>query len=386
MLSIQPSPTFAVAARAASLKAQGMDITSLSMGEPDFDTPEYIKEAAISAIRAGQTKYTAVEGTLPLRKAIVDKFEQDNHLIYEPKQILVSSGAKQSIFNALQALIDEQDEVILSAPYWVSYPEIVSVCGGQPVIIETLQGEGFKITPERLEQAITPKTKLLILNSPANPTGVVYTSKELKALAEVLLRHPQVYILSDDIYEHLYWSSEKFHNLLMVCDKLYDRTLLVNGVSKTYAMTGWRIGYAAGPLELIQAMGVLQSQSTSNACSISQAAAFAALKGEAINLMPMVQTFKQRHDYLFSALNRIPGFLCQAAEGAFYLFVDIKKAMKSLPAVQDDVAFTDYLLSYAHVSVVPGSAFGLEGYVRFSYAVDINVLEKAVERIKNLFS
>jgi aspartate aminotransferase len=378
---IKPSPTLAVTARAMELKAQGIDLISLTVGEPDFDTPDHIKAAAIDAIKAGKTKYTAVEGTPELKKAICAKLERDNHLSYQPKQILVSCGAKHSIFNLLQAVINEGDEVLIPAPYWVSYPDMALVCDGTPVFLSADIAQGFKITPEQLEKSIAKKTKLLIINSPSNPTGVAYTKAELQALAAVLLRHPQVLICSDDIYEHILWNKDGFHNLASVCPELYERTIVVNGVSKAYAMTGWRIGYAAGPVSIIQAMSTLQSQNTSNACSISQAAAVAGLNGDQACLIPMVKAFKERHDYLVPALNALEGFNCVPGDGAFYVFANIEKAMQTL-GLKSDVQFSEFLLDKARVAVVPGSAFGADGYIRLSYATSLENLKKAVERIK----
>jgi aspartate aminotransferase len=378
---IQASPTLAVTDRARALKAAGKDVISLSVGEPDFDTPEFIKLAAIEAINAGKTKYTAVDGTPELKKAIIEKFKRDNHLEYELKQILVSSGAKHSIFNLLQAVINEGDEVIIPTPYWVSYPDMVKVCDGKPVFISADIDQHFKITPTQLESAITPKTRLFIMNSPSNPTGVMYTEAELEALAEVLLRHPQVLIMTDDIYEHIRWEGKSFYNIVSVCPKLYERTIVINGVSKVYAMTGWRIGYAAGPLDIIETMAILQSQNSSNPCSISQAAATAGLNGDQACLIPMIAAFKERHDYLVSALNEIPGLKCLSGDGTFYTFIDVKGAIAKLK-MQNDLQFSEYLLNEALVAVVPGSAFGAEGYIRISYATDLNLLKEAVKRIK----
>jgi aspartate aminotransferase len=378
---IQASPTMAITDRARALKAAGKDVISLSVGEPDFDTPDFIKEAAIAAINAGKTKYTAVEGTPELKKAIIEKFKRDNHLEYEPRQILVSSGAKHSIFNLLQAVISEGDEVLIPAPYWVSYPDITKVCDGKPVFIYADIGQHFKINPAQLEAAINPRTKLFVLNSPSNPTGVMYSEAELKALAEVLLCHPQVLIMTDDIYEHIRWGDKPFYNIVTVCPKLYDRTVVINGVSKVYAMTGWRIGYAAGPLDIIETMSVLQSQNCSNPCSISQAAAVAGLNGDQACLIPMIKAFKERHDYLVAALNEIPGLRCLEGDGTFYTFIDVKGAMAKLK-MSNDVQFGEYLLNEALVAVVPGSAFGAEGYMRISYATDLGLLKEAVKRIK----
>jgi aspartate aminotransferase len=378
---IQASPTMAITDRARALKAEGKDVISLSVGEPDFDTPDFIKSAAIEAIKAGKTKYTAVDGTLELKKAIIAKLKRDNQLDYHPHQILVSSGAKHSIFNLLQAVINKGDEVLIPAPYWVSYPDITKVCEGRPTFVSAGIENRFKITATQLEAAITPKTRLFVMNSPSNPTGVMYTKSELEALAAVLLRHPQVLIMTDDIYEHIRWGEEPFYNLASVCPALYNRTVVINGVSKVYAMTGWRIGYAAGPADIIEAMTTLQSQNASNACSISQAAAAAGLNGDQACLIPMMKAFKERHDYLVAALNEIPGFHCLQGDGTFYTFIDVKGAMAKLK-IENDVQFSEHLLQHALVAVVPGSAFGLEGYIRISYATDLTLLKESVKRIK----
>jgi aspartate aminotransferase len=378
---IQASPTMAITDRARALKAEGKDVISLSVGEPDFDTPEFIKQAAIDAIKAGKTKYTAVDGTPELKKAIIEKLKRDNQLDYSPNQILVSSGAKHSIFNLLQAVINKGDEVLIPAPYWVSYPDITKVCDGTPTFVSAGIEKGFKITADQLEVAITPKTRLFVMNSPSNPTGVMYSKAELAALAQVLLRHPQVLIMTDDIYEHIRWGAEPFYNLASVEPKLYDRTVVINGVSKVYAMTGWRIGYAAGPAPIIEAMATLQSQNASNACSISQAAAAAGLNGDQACLVPMMKAFQERHDYLVAALNDIPGFHCLKGDGTFYAFINVKGAMATLK-MDNDVQFSEHLLNQALVAVVPGSAFGLDGYIRISYATDLNLLKESVRRIK----
>lgn len=381
--SIKPSPTLAVSSKANELKSQGKDIINLGVGEPDFDTPENIKEAAIKALREGKTKYTPVEGTLSLRKAVIEKFNRDNQLSYQPKQILVSCGAKQSIYNLCQALLNPGDEVIIPAPYWVSYPDMVVLAEGTPVFVESTLENGFKINAQQLEKAITDKTKLIILNSPSNPTGVAYSADELSALAKILLKHPQILIASDDIYEHILWD-KAFVNILNVCPELYDRTLVINGVSKTYAMTGWRIGYAAGPQHLITAMTNIQSQSTSNPCSIAQAAAEMALNADQSFVTEMVKTFKDRHDLVYTQLSQIPGIECKAADGAFYLFPRVEKLFSKL-RLQDDIAFCQFLLEHG-VAVVPGSAFGAAGYIRLSTALDKKSLTQAVERIKKAVS
>ena len=384
--AIKPSPTLAVTARAAALKAEGRDIIGLGAGEPDFDTPQHIKDAAIDAINRGFTKYTAVDGTPSLKAAIIAKFKRDNHLDYTPKQILVSCGGKQSFFNLVQAVINPGDEVIIPAPYWVSYPDIVILADGKPVIIDAGIEQGFKITATQLQAAITPRTKLVVINSPSNPSGAVYSSDELAALGDVLRQHPQVLIATDDMYEHIRFSDAPFVNLLNVCPDLYDRTLVLNGVSKAYAMTGWRIGYAAGPEAIMRAMCNVQSQSTSNPTSISQVAAEAALNGDQACITPMLDAFKQRHRFLVYGLNQIPGFTCVDSGGAFYAFPDVRQAIMKLLSrdiidAPTDIAFSEYLLNQADVAVVPGSAFGAEGYIRLSFATSQANLGKALSRI-----
>ncbi|MEW6414379.1 MAG: pyridoxal phosphate-dependent aminotransferase [Pseudomonadota bacterium] len=384
--AIKPSPTLAVTARAAALKATGRDIIGLGAGEPDFDTPQHIKDAAIAAINKGFTKYTAVDGTPSLKAAVIAKFKRDNGLEYSPRQILVSCGGKQSFFNLVQAVINPGDEVIIPAPYWVSYPDIVILADGRPVIVEAGIEQGFKITPAQLEAAITPKTRLFVINSPSNPTGAVYTKDELAALGEVLRKHPQVLIASDDMYEHIRLNDAPFVNILNACPDLYDRTLVLNGVSKAYSMTGWRIGYAAGPEAILRAMTNVQSQSTSNPTSISQVAAEAALNGDQGCITPMLDAFKARHRFVVDALNAIPGFHCVDSGGAFYAFPDVRPAIQNL-LMRDvieqgtDIAFSEYLLESADVAVVPGSAFGAEGYIRLSFATSQANLEKALKRI-----
>ena len=378
---IKPSPTLAVSARAAALKAGGKDIIGLGAGEPDFDTPEHIKEAAVRAIRDGFTKYTAVDGIPGLKQAIVEKFQRDNGLTYTREQVLVSVGGKQSFFNLAQALLNRGDEVIIPAPYWVSYPDIVMMADAEPVIVSAGIEQRFKLSAAQLAAAITPRTKLFVINSPSNPTGVAYTRAELTALGEVLRRHPQVWIATDDMYEHILWSAEPFANLLNVCPDLYERTIVLNGVSKTYAMTGWRIGYAAGPQPLIEAMKNVQSHSTSNPASISQVAAEAALRGDQACLKPMIAAFKERHDWLVQALNRLPGIHCLPADGTFYAFPSVQAAM-ARHKIKSDVDMAEYFLNEAGVAVVPGSAFGAEGYMRLSFATGLAQLQKAIERMQ----
>jgi len=378
---IKPSPTLAVAARADELKAAGKNIISLSVGEPDFDTPDFIKEAAIRAIREGFTKYTAVEGTKGLRQAIVDKLARENNLNYSLNQILVSCGAKHSFFNLFSAVLNAGDEVIIPAPYWVSYPDIAKICDATPVIIEATFEQGHKITPAQLEAAMTKKTRLVILNSPSNPTGAAYTAAELKALGEVLLQFPDVLIASDDIYEHTLWSDEPFANILMVCPGLYDRCVVINGVSKAYAMTGWRIGYAAGPAPIIRAMTKIQSQSTSNATSIAQMAAQTALNGDQSCIITMTTAFKQRHDFVLGELSKMPGVRCVPCDGTFYIFPCFKELIANTPAINNDIELAEYLLNEAEIALIPGSAFGAEGYLRISYATSMEKLVEAMQRM-----
>ncbi|SFM55515.1 aspartate aminotransferase [Ectothiorhodospira mobilis] len=377
---IKPSPTLAVSALAAQLKAQGRDVIGLGAGEPDFNTPDAIKEAGITAIREGKTKYTAVDGTPGLKQAIIEKFKRDNGHHFEPDQILVSCGGKQSFFNLCQALLDAGDEVIIPAPYWVSYPDMVLLADGNPVIVPTGKDQGFKMTPAQLEGAITPRTRLVVLNSPSNPTGVAYSREELAALGQVLLRHPHVLVATDDMYEHMMFRGAPFCNILMACPDLEDRTIVLNGVSKAYAMTGWRIGYAGGPKPLIAAMKKIQSQSTSNPTSVSQEAAEAALNGDQSCVGEMCRAFQERHDYLMEALNAIPGVECLPSDGTFYSFPSVQGAMDKL-GIDSDVKFAEHLLDQVGVALVPGSAFGADGYVRISFATSMDNLKQAVERI-----
>jgi aspartate aminotransferase len=378
---IKPSPTLAVTARAAALKASGKDVIGLGAGEPDFDTPEHIKAAAMDAINRGFTKYTAVDGTAGLKQAVVEKFQRDNDLRYTPKQILVSCGAKQSFFNLCLALLDAGDEVIIPAPYWVSYPDMVLIADATPVIVSTTMDTGFKITAEQLEAAITPRTRMLVLNSPSNPTGKAYSRAELQALGEVLRRHPHVLIASDDIYEVILWTPEPFVNIAMACPDLVERTVVINGVSKSHAMTGWRIGYAAGPEALIQAMTNVQSQSTSNPTSISQVAAETALRGEQSCVGEMVRAFRQRHDAVVARLNQLPGVRCLPSDGTFYAFPDFSAVLARRTELADDVALGEVLLNEALVALVPGSAFGSPGHMRLSYATSQTLLDKALDRL-----
>jgi aspartate aminotransferase len=378
---IKPSPTLAVTARAAELRAAGHDIIGLGAGEPDFDTPEHIKAAAIRAIETGQTKYTAVDGTPALKQAVIDKFQRENGLSYEADQILVSCGGKQSFYNLAQALLDPGDEVIIPAPYWVSYPDMVRLADAEPVEIYAGIDQHFKVTPHQLEAAITEKTRLFVINSPSNPTGVAYSRAELQALGEVLREHPKILVATDDMYEHILWADEPFCNIVNACPELYERTFVLNGVSKAYAMTGWRIGYAAGPAPAIQAMKKIQSQSTSNPASISQAAAQAALEGDQSCIKSMVEAFKTRHDFVVQALNAMPGVRCQPGDGTFYCFPNVEEAIANVQGVSNDVELAERLLADAGVALVPGSAFGARGYLRLSFATSMDNLSKAMDRL-----
>ncbi|PWW36455.1 aspartate aminotransferase [Idiomarina loihiensis] len=380
--AIQPSPTLAVTQKANELRQQGKDVIGLGVGEPDFDTPDFIKEAAIQAIRDGKTKYTAVDGIDELKDAVIKKLERDNNLSYERKEIIVSAGGKHSIFNLLSAWLNPGDEVIIPAPYWVSYPDMTKLVGAEPVIVKAGIDQRFKITPEQLREALTNKTRLMFINSPSNPAGTAYTADELKALAEVLRDYPKVLIATDDMYEHILWSDSAFANLPMVAPDLKDRTVILTGVSKAYAMTGWRIGYAAGPKPIIAAMKKMQSQSTSNPTSISQYAAAAALNGDQSCIDTMVSAFKERHDYLVDALNSIDGVNCVPGDGTFYAFAQVDGLMAKAK-VSNDVELCEKLLTEANVALVPGSAFGTDGYCRLSFATSMDVLKEAVKRIKD---
>ena len=384
--SVKPSATLAITAKAKALRAEGKNIIGLGAGEPDFDTPEHIKTAAITAINDGFTKYTEVGGTPELKQAICDKFKRDNSLTYTPEQILVSSGGKQSFYNLCQALLNDGDEVIIPAPYWVSYPDMVILAGGQPIIIETGIDDGFKIKPEQLQAAITDKTRLVVLNTPSNPTGVTYNRAELSAIGEVLKAYPNILIASDDMYEHIVWSDEPFCTMAEVCPDLYEQTITLNGVSKAYSMTGWRIGYAAGPTDLISAMTKIQSQSTSNPCSISQAATLEALNGDQSCIKTMLKAFKERHDYVVENINNIPGMQALPSQGAFYTFANMQAVIERTEGVNNDVELADYILSEAEVALVPGSAFGAPGYMRISFATSMENLQQAIARMTKLFA
>ncbi|MDR2877280.1 MAG: pyridoxal phosphate-dependent aminotransferase [Chromatiales bacterium] len=377
---IKPSPTLAITARAAQLRAEGKDIIGFGAGEPDFDTPEHIKRAAIEAIERGFTRYTAVAGILPLRQAVVDKFKRENGLEYSAADVLVSVGGKQSFYNLTQALLDPGDEVIIPAPYWVSYPDMVLLADGKPVIVASDIDSGFKISPDALEAAITPRTRLVVINSPSNPTGVTYTRAELAALGEVLLRHPQVLVASDDMYEHVNLDGKPFCNILMACPALHERSIVLNGVSKAYSMTGWRIGYAAGPRPLIAAMENIQSQSTSNPTSISQIAAQAALQGDQSFIKEMNRSFRARHDYVVSALNAIPGVRCLHSNGAFYAFPLMQEVIERL-GMRNDLELGEYFINEAGVALVPGSAFGAPGCMRLSFATGMDNIQAGLKRI-----
>jgi len=380
--AVKPSPTLAITARAAQMRAEGKDIIGLGAGEPDFDTPEPIKIAGINAIKSGFTRYTAVDGIPSLKQAIIDKFKKDNGFDYQLNQILVSCGGKQSFFNLAQALLNPEDEVIIPSPYWVSYPDMVLLANGVPVMIRTTQAQNFKITPAQLRGAMTTKTRLFVLNSPSNPTGVAYTQEELKALAEVLLDFPNVIIATDDMYEHILWKKGSFVNILNACPALYERTMVLNGVSKAYAMTGWRIGYAAGPVEIIKAMSKIQSQSTSNPTSISQVAAEEAIKGDQSCIDTMMVEFKKRHDFVVAELNTIEGIECLSTDGTFYVFPNIEKVIKKLEGINNDLDFAEFLIEKAGVAIVPGSAFGCPGHMRISIATSMENLENALIKIK----
>lgn len=382
--NIKPSPTLAINARAKQLKTSGGDIIGLSVGEADFDTPEHIKDAAVQALKDGYTKYTAVDGIPELKEAIIEKFQRDNELNYTPEQIVVSCGAKQAIYNLAQALLNPGDEVIIPTPYWVSYPDIVLLNDAVPVYLHANVQQNFKITPEQLENAITDKTRLFILNSPSNPSGMVYTKSELQGLAEVLLKHPQVIVMTDDIYEYILWTHRPFANILNVCPELYDRTVIINGVSKSYSMTGWRIGYAAGHKDIIGAMKKIQSQSTSNPCAIAQKAAVAAISGDQQCVHDMCKEFKTRHDFLIQGLKNLDGFQVLPSNGTFYTFPDISQVIEKMPNINNDLEFAEHLLVKAGVAVVPGTAFGTPNCIRISYATNTEVLNDALKRMKTV--
>jgi aspartate aminotransferase len=377
---VKPSPTLAVTSRAARLKAEGKDVIGLGAGEPDFDTPAHIAQAGIDAIKGGFTRYTNVEGIDELKDAVIAKFQRDNGLSYERSQILVSSGAKQTIYNLCMAVLDPGDEAVIPAPYWVSYPDMVLLADGLPVMPLAGFAQGYKITPRQLEAAITTKTRLVLLNSPCNPTGAAYTRAELQALGEVLIEHPRILIGTDDMYEKIYWGAEPFCSLVTAVPELYARTVTINGVSKAYAMTGWRLGYCGGPKEIVTAMATIQGQSTSNASSISQKAAAAALASDQTCVARMNHAFKERRDFVVRALNAMPGVSCLPGDGTFYAFAEVSRAMAAI-GCRDDHEFAELLLNDAGVAVVPGSGFGAPGHVRLSFASSMQTLEKALDRI-----
>jgi aspartate aminotransferase len=381
MASVKPSPTGAVLALATELRAAGRDVISLGAGEPDFDTPAHICKAAIAAINGGQTRYTPIDGTAELKAAIQTKLSRENQLDYQLSQIVVTCGAKQALFNLCLALLNPGDEVIIPAPYWVSYPDMVRLADAEPVIVEAGIEQHFKLTPGQLQAAITGRTRLLILNNPSNPTGACYDEAELAALGAVIEQHPDIVVVSDDIYEHIHWAPEPFRSFATACPSLMGRTVTTNGVSKAYAMTGWRIGYAAGPQELINAMKTIQSQSTTNACSISQAAAVEALNGDQTCVHEMASAYHKRHDYFVAALNAIEGFECRPGEGAFYAFPRIEGVLEAR-GMRDDIELVEFLLNEADLACVPGSAFGAPSYVRFSFACSMEMLEESIRRIK----
>ena len=382
---VQPSATLTISAKAMALKAQGIDIISLSAGEPDFDTPDHIKEAAIQAIHKGQTKYTPVDGTPELKEAIIDKFSRDNNLSYQKENILVSSGAKQTCFNLFQAVLEHGKEAVIISPYWVSYPDMVLLANGSPVILKTSFKNKFQFKAEDLDAVLTKNTRLIMLNSPSNPTGVTYTKDQYQIIGEVLENYPDVFIATDDMYEHIYWGNDKFCSFAEACPDMFDRTITINGVSKAYAMTGWRIGYCGGPEKIIAAMKKIQGQSTSNASSVSQAAAVVALNGSHQPVYDMAKEYEKRHTFIFNALNSIKGFKTVAATGAFYTFPEVTGVIEDLN-MSDDIELSDYLIEKANVAVVPGSAFGAKGHIRLSFATSMKLLKEAVNRIEGVLN
>ncbi|MEC8422008.1 MAG: pyridoxal phosphate-dependent aminotransferase [Pseudomonadota bacterium] len=379
------SATIAMSMKARELKAKGAPIITLTAGEPDFDTPEHIKNAAIIAMKEGNTKYTPVDGMPALKDAIISKLKNDNNLEYSRDQIIVSTGCKQSIYNLCQSVLNEGDEVIVPAPYWVSYPEIIKLAGGVPVILETDKTKNFKLDSNKLEESINNRTKMIIINSPSNPSGVVYEKSDLESIGNILKKYPNILVASDDIYEHIILENKKFINILEVHPDLYERTVILNGVSKAYAMTGWRIGYTAGSREITNAMKKIQSQSTSCTCSISQSAAIAALSHKTDDLANMVKEYKKRSNFLIDAFKDINGFEFNSCEGSFYAFVDVSKAVEKTDNIKNDIDLCNFLLDRCNVAVVPGSAFGIENYIRISFATSMSNLEKAVENIKKEF-
>ncbi len=381
---IKPSVTLAITARANQIRADGGDILNLAAGEPDFDTPEFIKEGAHAAMQAGKTKYTPVPGTATLKQAVIEKFKRDNQLNYEPDEVMVSNGGKQIFYNLCQALLNQGDEVLIPAPYWVSYPDMALLADGKPVIIPSKNENRCKITADDLEKHITDKSKLFVINSPSNPSGIAYSHEELDQLGSVLEKHDHVYVITDDIYEHIMFGGQKFVNILNTTPSLKDRTIILNGVSKVYSMTGWRIGYAAGPSDLIKAMTKIQSQSTSNPSSISQAAAEAALTGDQACVSTMCKAFEERHEYIVKALNEIDGIHCLSCDGTFYCFPNIEGLINRIDGVSNDVEFAEYLLNETGMAVVPGTAFGSPGHMRISFATSMDVLKESVSRFNKL--
>ena len=382
---VKPSATIAVSSLAREMRAAGRDVLSLSAGEPDFDTPEHVCAAAVQAMEAGDTRYTAADGTPALKQAICNKFKRDNGLDFEAGQISVGAGAKQVLYNVCAAVLNPGDEAIVLAPYWVSYPDIVKLCDGEPVVVSASLEAGYKVTPEQIAEAITERTRLIFFNTPNNPTGVSYTRSELEALGEVLAAHEQVLAVSDDIYEHIYWGDEPWLTPAQVWTGMQDRIVTINGVSKAFAMTGWRIGYAAAQVDLINAMRKLCSQSTSNPCSISQAAAAAALEGDQSILATMRDAFRERYEYMYEAVNALPGMRCAPAQGAFYVFADAREAIQA-KGLSNDTEMAELILSEAEVALVPGVAFGAEGHLRFSFACGMDDLEEAIRRIEKLLA
>ena len=382
---VKPSATIAISSKAMEMRSAGINVISMSAGEPDFDTPQHIKDAAKAAMDNGMTKYTQVDGTPELKEAIIKKFRNDNELSYKPENILVSTGAKQTLYNLFQAILGDGDEVIIISPYWVSYPDMVLLADAKPVFVDTFQENNFSLDLNAFSNAINEKTKLVIINSPSNPTGITFTRSDYESIGAILENYPNAYVATDDMYEYIYWGEEPFVSFAQACPALFDRTITINGVSKSYAMTGWRIGYCGGPTDVIGAMKKVQSQSTSNPSSISQAATIAALNGSKDEIYTMVEQYKIRHDYLCSALNAIEGFKTSPGTGAFYLFPDVKNVIEN-KGFSDDVELSEYLIESANVAVVPGSAFGSKGYIRLSYATSLENIKEAVERISKSLS
>ena len=377
---VKPSATIAISSKAMEMRSAGIDVISMSAGEPDFDTPEYIKDAAKAAMDKGMTKYTQVDGVPDLKEAIINKFRDDNELKYQPENILVSTGAKQTLYNLFQAILGDGDEVIIISPYWVSYPDMVLLADATPVFVDTFQENDFSIDLNAFADALNDRTKLVIINSPSNPTGITFSRSDYESIGAILENYPDVYVATDDMYEYIYWGDQPFVSFAQACPALFDRTITINGVSKSYAMTGWRIGYCGGPADVIGAMKKIQSQSTSNPSSISQAATIAALNGSKDEVYAMVEQYKIRHDYFCNALNAIKGFKTSPGTGAFYLFPDVKNVIEE-KGFKDDIELSEYLIESANVAVVPGSAFGSTGYIRLSYATSLDQIKEAVERI-----